>query len=158
VKRILIVLVGGLSAALAAAALAGAHGGAPNASTARAAKVLLRNTELGTLLTNASGFTLYEFTRDHRNQDTCQKIRECKSEWPALKTTGKPVAGPGVRASLLGTITLPGGAKQVTYAGHALYIYSGDPGPAVTSYIGTKVFGGLWEGINAAGHAVKQHG
>ncbi len=46
--------------------------------------------------------------------------------WPALLTDGAPVAGPGVRASLLGTVTrtdLPGlpAVQQVTYAGQPLY-------------------------------------
>ena len=156
-KRICVVLTAGLLIAAATTAVATAHNGAPAASVSRAAKVQLKHTELGTILVNAAGFTLYQFTRDHRNQDTCRKIKECKGEWPALRTTGKPTAGPGVHASLLSSITLPGGIKQVTYAGHALYIYSGDSGPGETSYIGTEVFGGFWYGIDASGHAVKQH-
>lgn len=46
--------------------------------------------------------------------------------WPALLTDGAPIAGPGVKASLLGTVTrtdLPGlpAVQQVTYAGMPLY-------------------------------------
>ena len=46
--------------------------------------------------------------------------------WPALLTDGAPIAGPGVKASLLGTVTrtdLPGlpAVQQVTYAGQPLY-------------------------------------
>jgi predicted lipoprotein with Yx(FWY)xxD motif len=156
-KRICIVLTSVLVMAVAVTAVATAQNGVPAASVSRAAKVHLAITELGTILVNASGFTLYQFTRDHRNQDTCRKIKECRGEWPALRTTGKPIAGPGVHASLLSSITLPGGIKQVTYAGHALYIYSGDSGPGEVSYIGTEVFGGKWNAINAAGHIVTQH-
>jgi predicted lipoprotein with Yx(FWY)xxD motif len=46
--------------------------------------------------------------------------------WPALLTDGAPIAGPGVKAKLLGTVTrtdLPGlgSVQQVTYAGQPLY-------------------------------------
>lgn len=46
--------------------------------------------------------------------------------WPALLTQGAPIAGPGVKAKLLGTVTrtdLPGlgAVQQVTYAGMPLY-------------------------------------
>ena len=46
--------------------------------------------------------------------------------WPALLTDGAPIAGPGVKGSLLGTVTrtdLPGlpAVQQVTYAGQPLY-------------------------------------
>ncbi|MFI4993711.1 MAG: hypothetical protein ACHQCH_08880 [Solirubrobacterales bacterium] len=47
------------------------------------------------------------------------------------------------------------GGKQVTYAGHPLYTYSGDSGPGETSYVGEKQFGGTWYAINASGHTVK---
>jgi predicted lipoprotein with Yx(FWY)xxD motif len=60
-----------------------------------------------------------------------------------------------VRASLLSTIKLSGGANQVTYAGHPLYLYKGDSEPGDTSYVGQSSFGGTWHAINAAGHTVK---
>ena len=46
--------------------------------------------------------------------------------WPALLTQGAPIAGPGVKANLLGTVTrsdLPGlgTVQQVTYGGQPLY-------------------------------------
>jgi predicted lipoprotein with Yx(FWY)xxD motif len=55
--------------------------------------------------------------------------------WPALLTDGAPIAGPGVNARLLGTVTrtdLPGlpAVQQVTYAGQPLYrfVFDDDPG------------------------------
>ena len=47
--------------------------------------------------------------------------------WPALVTKGDPIAGPGVNATLLGTVTrtdFPGisSVQQVTYAGQPLYL------------------------------------
>jgi predicted lipoprotein with Yx(FWY)xxD motif len=137
------------------AAVAGAQGDRPFAHASRAAKVGLRHTRVGTILVSSSGRTLYEFTRDRPRANSCVKIRECPQLWPALQSSGKPLAGPGVRSSLLSTIKLPGGASQVTYAGHALYLYSGDSGPGQTSYVGELAFGGRWYAIDAAGRAVR---
>jgi predicted lipoprotein with Yx(FWY)xxD motif len=154
-KRTCILLATVLAGAAAASAVSSAQGGVSTAHTARVAKVQLRRTSLGRILVNASGFTLYRFTRDGRNRDRCVKVSGCASVWPALTTSGRPAAGSGVRASLLSTITLPGGAKQVTYAGHPLYTYSGDSGPGQTFYVGAAQFGGTWYALNAAGGAVK---
>jgi hypothetical protein len=68
--------------------------------------------------------------------------------------TGAPTAGPGVKASLLGTITLPEGGSQVTYDGHPLYTFTEDSGPAETGYIGVRAFGGYWYALRRSGRAV----
>ena len=57
--------------------------------------------------------------------------------WPALLTNGAPIAGPGVNATLLGTVTradLPGmsAVQQVTYAGQPLYRFFLDEAPGET--------------------------
>jgi predicted lipoprotein with Yx(FWY)xxD motif len=154
VKRSHVVLIGVLTAVVTPLAATAAQGGTPTAQVAKATKVQVRKTSLGKLLVNGSGFTVYEFTRDGHNKDTCVKIKGCSGTWPALTTTGKPTAGPGVTASKLSTITLAGGKKQVTYAGHPLYMYKFALGPADTSYTGALQFGGSWHAINAAGHHV----
>jgi predicted lipoprotein with Yx(FWY)xxD motif len=154
-KRTHVSLAGLLALSASIAAVAGAQAAGVRAHSSRAAKVSLRHTAKGTILVSSSGRTLYEFTRDHSRQDNCIKIKECSGTWPALQSSGSPLAGSGVQASLLSTISLPGGRKQVTYAGHALYLYSADEGPGETSYVGEKQFGGVWYAINAAGHAVK---
>jgi predicted lipoprotein with Yx(FWY)xxD motif len=154
-KRAYVFLLSALLSAVGVSAVAGAQGSRPVAHAGRAAKVGLRHTRIGTILVSSSGRTLYEFTRDRPRSNSCVKIRECPEIWPALQSSGKPVAGPGVRASLLSTITLRGGARQVTYAGHALYLYSGDTGPGQTSYVGESAFGGRWYAIDASGRTVK---
>ena len=118
------------------------------------AMIKLRHTGKGLILTNGRGFTLYEFARDSRNRDRCVSIKGCVSTWPIARTNGRPLAGPGVRGSLLGSIRV-GNVSQVTYAGHPLYTYSGDNGPGRTSYVGARAFGGTWYAINASGATVK---
>lgn len=133
-------------AALASASLAIA-GGSPQ-------KLTLRQTSLGKILVARNGRTVYQFTHDRRNKDTCVGNMDCGTVWPPLTTHGKPIAGPGVKASLLGTITLAHGVKQVTYAGHPLYTYSGDMTQAEVDYIPAMSYGGTWLAINAAGKRV----
>jgi predicted lipoprotein with Yx(FWY)xxD motif len=150
VKRITI----GVTLALALLGAAVSQAAGP-AHAARAAKVQVRHTSLGNLLASGRGFTLYVFTRDARNHDSCVGVSGCTGVWPVLKTSGPATAGSGARRSLLGTIKLSGGARQVTYAGHPLYTYVGDSGPGQTSYVGARQFGGSWYAINAAGAVVK---
>jgi predicted lipoprotein with Yx(FWY)xxD motif len=151
-KRILMVTAGALACAVSGAAIASAEG-AVSAHESSTAKVELRHTSLGSILTTSSGLTLYMFTHDRSGENSCVKVKACAKAWPALDTSGTPVAGPGVQRSLLSTIRVAG-AKQVTYAGHALYTFSDDT-PGSTGYVGVKEFGGNWYALSATGHEVK---
>ena len=55
-------------------------------------------------------------------------INDQSAEWPALTTTGGPVAGAGVSQKLLGTVHRAGIGTQITYAGHPLYLFDQSPG------------------------------
>ncbi len=131
---------------------------APSSSAAVAASpaatVRLEQTSLGEILVDRSGHTLYLFTRDRHDKDSCAKVAGCLETWPALTTTRRPVAGANVRASLLGTIKLHGRVRQVTYAGHPLYTYALEFGRRSTFNIGADEYGGAWDAVNAAGVAV----
>jgi predicted lipoprotein with Yx(FWY)xxD motif len=133
-------------------AVSGASGGPRARPAATGATVQVRHTGRGDLLVNARGFTLYTFARDKRGQDRCVRISGCRGVWPLDTTKGRPVAGPGVRRSLLGTIRV-GGATQITYAGRPLYTYVADS-RGQTSYVGVSQFGGKWFGIRPSGRQV----
>ncbi len=155
-KRAYVSLAIALACAAGAATVASAaQSRVPAAHFARAATVQLRHTSLGGILVSSSGRTLYEFTRDRAGRNSCAAIGGCSETWPPLRVSGRPSAGAGVKASLLSTIAAPGGGRQVTYAGHPLYLYSGDGGPGETSYVGARQFGGSWYALNASGGAVK---
>ncbi len=149
-KRYLIALIAIASPAAAAVSAATAGAAARRGTTIR-----LEKTSVGMILTANNGFTLYEFSRDRRNTDACVHISGCAAVWPAVTTKAKPVAARGVNAKLLGTITLRGGSRQVTYAGHPLYRYSGDSGPRQTAYVGVTASGGTWYAVSAKGARVK---
>jgi predicted lipoprotein with Yx(FWY)xxD motif len=77
------------------------------------ATVDVRKSDLGTMLTDSSGRTLYLFEKDKGDASTCNG--SCASAWPPLTTTGAPKAGTGVKASALGTTKRQDGTSEVTY-------------------------------------------
>ncbi len=124
-------------------------------SAGSGATIRLAHTSAGSIVVDSRGLTLYMFTADRSGSDHCVTVSGCAAAWPPLTVTGHPSAGDGLKASLLGTIKLPGGQRQVTYAGHPLYRYAGDSSPASTGYIGATSFGGTWLGVGAGGQAVR---
>ncbi len=141
--------------ALTAIAVAPAGARAPAARAAAAPTLQLRRTSIGTILVDSAGFTVYRFTKDTGARNTCMASRECNSAWPPLTSGAKPSAGAGVKASLISTIALPGGKRQVTYAGRPLYLYAPASERGETSYVGVRAFGGTWLAVNASGGTVR---
>jgi predicted lipoprotein with Yx(FWY)xxD motif len=147
-------LLAGVTAAVAIAAIA-VPAGATSAHAAHTEKIQLRHTSQGKVLVDSSGFTVFHFSKDTGKKNTCLTTSECSTTWPALTTSGQPTAGPGVSSSLLSTIKLSNGQRQVTYAGHPLYRYAVASERGETSYIGVKQFGGTWYALSASGANVK---
>jgi predicted lipoprotein with Yx(FWY)xxD motif len=139
------------------AALTVAIGGASAASKAsgKAATVSVRKTKLGRILVDAQGRTLYDFVKDKNDKSACAGA--CAKFWPPLMTTGKPKAGKGVHAKLLGTTVRKAG-RQVTYDGHPLYTYAGDTTPGQTTGEGLNQFGAEWYAVSPQGTKVEKAG
>jgi len=106
-------------------------------------------TSLGSTLVASNGKTLYLFAHDTSTKSTCSGM--CATYWPPLLTTGKPTAGPGAHAALLGTTKRADGKLQVTYNGHPLYFFANDKKAGATSGEGVKAFGGKWWAVSPAG-------
>lgn len=138
--RFRIVCIGLVLTALAAAALAAALGSAQGA-TKSGAQLKVRATKYGKAVFGPSGKVLYVFSADKDGKSHCYGA--CASAWPPLVTKGKPVAGLGVKASLLGTTRRRGGRVQVTYNGHPLYYYVSDTPTAILCQH-VNEHGGLW--------------
>lgn len=90
-----------------------------------------QNSEFGNILVDADGNTLYLFTDDEREKSNC--TGGCATTWPPLITVGDPVAGDGVNAGKLETITRDDGSIQVTYNGWPLYYFANDSDPSDTN-------------------------
>jgi len=108
-----------------------------------------KSPSLGRYVTNSSGRTLYLFRGDSGTKSNC--YGKCATFWPPLLTTGKPVAGPGVTASLLGTTKRKDGKLQVTFKGHPLYTFVQDAKAGQTKGEGLKAFGANWYAMNPKG-------
>ena len=115
-------------------------------------KVAVAKSPLGRILIDSKGITLYDFVKDKGTTSTCYGA--CAALWPPLLTTGKPIAGPGVRASLLGTTKRNDGKLEVTYGGHPLYYFVTDRKPGQTTGQGINQFGAPWWVISPAGKEI----
>jgi predicted lipoprotein with Yx(FWY)xxD motif len=104
---------------------------------------------LGRMLVDGRGRTVYLFEADRNGKSACSG--SCVSFWPPVVTKGKPRAGSGVSARLLGTIKRRDGSVQVTYAGHPLYTFSLDTRPGQTKGEGLNDFGAHWYAVGTQG-------
>jgi predicted lipoprotein with Yx(FWY)xxD motif len=95
-----------------------------------------QNSNLGPILVDSRGMTLYLYTMDTANTSTC--YNSCSTVWSPYLTDGMPTAGSGVTASMLGTTTRTDGSTQVTYNGHPLYYFAMDKGPGDTTGEGVQ--------------------
>ena len=143
-----------LAAAAVAAATATALAIAGTATGG--AHVKIAKTNLGRILVDQKGITLYDFPPDRGKISVCYGA--CAAIWPPLITHGKPVAGRGVHASLLGTTKRKDGKLQVTYRGHPLYYFVSDRDPGQTTGQGVNQFGGPWWVLSPVGKEVHRRG
>jgi predicted lipoprotein with Yx(FWY)xxD motif len=144
--------------AIAAACGGGGSSSAPPATSTPAAAaaasggtVDAASSSLGKILVAKNGMTLYMFASDENGKSSCSGA--CAKFWPPY--TGKPKAGSGIQASLLGTTMRSDGSTQVTYDGRPLYTYSGDPAPGDVNGQGVNTFGALWWVVAPDGKVVK---
>ncbi len=138
---------------LAVLAFAGVGAGvASSGSSARVAAVASGPSALGRIVVDSRGHTLYLFEKDRRGASACSGA--CLVYWPPLLTRGAPTATKGARPSLLGSIRRADGTRQVTYAGHPLYRFSGDARRGQTNGEGLKDFGAGWYVLMPSGKKI----
>jgi len=104
-------------------------------------------------LTDSDRFDLRTvLAEDMGTQSECTGA--CASAWLPLRRTGKPTVGGGANASLVGTTMRSDGSPQVTYAGHPLYLFSGDQNPGDTNGEGLVAYGASWYAVSPAGNQI----
>src|SRR5690349_22142579 len=150
-------LAGAAVIPIAALALAACGGGGnaataatPKTSSGAPATVGVANSNLGSILVDSTGRTVYLFKADVGTNSACTGA--CATAWPPLLAKGKPTAGTGLTASKLGTITRSGGNRQVTYNGHPLYLFIQDQKPGQTTGQGVTAFGAPWFALTPSGN------
>ena len=141
-----------LVTAVAAVAGAGVLALGAAASTGKPTIRTSDNPSIGTIVVGATGLTLYHYADDHGTVVKCNGA--CAKEWPPvlIAAGAKPVAGPGITASKLGTVKRPDGTTQVTYAGWALYRFGGD---TKTGQINGQGLEKEWYALAPSGKIVK---
>jgi predicted lipoprotein with Yx(FWY)xxD motif len=163
-RRALMVLSPTLAASLALAACGGSsYGGGSSSSSpktpspAPAGTAVVKtasNASLGsTVLTDASGMTLYSLSAEQNGKFICTSA-PCTQAWHALSA---PSSGTPAGVALLGTVTRPDGTRQVTYKGLPLYTFAQDQRPGDAKGQGFKDVG-TWSAATAGSAAATPAG
>ena len=106
--------------------------------------------QLGTILTDAGGRTVYLSTNDERNNSNCSG--GCAETWPPVTSTADPEGGEGVSAGRLDTIIREDGSVQITYNGWPLYHYARDEAPGEAN---GQDIDGTWFVVSTAGGPIQ---
>ncbi|MEV5549802.1 SCO0930 family lipoprotein [Streptomyces sp. NPDC052309] len=83
------------------------------------------DTELGELVTDGSGRTLYRFDQDTAQPPKSTCDGDCATAWPPV-AADDAIAGEGIDKALLGEVTRADGTKQLTIGGWPAYRYAKD--------------------------------
>ncbi len=127
-------------------AAAAATTAAGSAAPAAASLSLATDPQLGPIVVDAQGFTLYLFTKDTSTTSVC--TGGCAKAWPPADVTGPPTVGAGLDQTKVGAAAQADGTMQLTYGGHLLYRYAEDVTAGQTNGQGEAK---LWFAVNAAG-------
>ncbi|MDQ4007340.1 MAG: hypothetical protein M3211_04520, partial [Actinomycetota bacterium] len=104
--------------------------------------------DLGTILVDSEGMSLYMFDPDEQGKSVCDA--ECLKAWPPLE--GPAEAGSGVDESMLGTTKATDGTTMATYNDWPLYYWVKDKKPGdVTG----QAVGDVWWVIGPDGEPIK---
>jgi predicted lipoprotein with Yx(FWY)xxD motif len=88
----------------------------PAVPSATGDAVSAQSTQLGTILVDGRGRTVYVFANDKTDESTCDAA--CAADWPPVAAPSTlPASLPGVTGEL-GTTTRSDGSDQLTVAGH----------------------------------------
>ncbi|MEX1124379.1 MAG: hypothetical protein WEE53_01815 [Acidimicrobiia bacterium] len=102
------------------------------------------STDLGTVLVDPDGMTVYVFLNDTDGESTCYD--SCAATWPAVP--GDTTIGSDLDSAIFGTTTRTDGTEQLTVGGQPLYRYSPDANPGDT---GGQGIGEVWFVVGSDG-------
>lgn len=115
-----------------------------------AGTVTVGTTDLGDVLVDTEGMTLYMYDPDAQGDSTCYD--QCATAWPPLLVAGDPAAGEGIDAALLGTTERTDGTVQVTYNDWPLYYWAQDVAAGDTT---GQAVNDVWWVLDATGEPIR---
>lgn len=110
--------------------------------------VHVAETDLGPVLVNSNGLTLYVFTPDTDGVSTCYDA--CAASWPAVP--GDAAIGSDVDIAMFGTAPRDDGSEQLTVNGMPLYLFAGDAAPGDTNGQGVN---DVWFVVDESGSMIE---
>ncbi|MFJ9021945.1 SCO0930 family lipoprotein [Streptomyces sp. NPDC102259] len=142
----------GVGSGVGSTASASAAGGTGAQSAGELA--ITANGELGKILTDGGGKTLYRFDADTAEPPKSNCDGDCATAWPPVSADDIS-AGDGIDKSLLGEVTRTDGSKQLTVAGWPAYYYAKD---AKAGDITGQGVGNKWFALTPEGKKAKASG
>ena len=112
-------------------------------------------TDVGKVLVDSNGMTLYAFAADSPGKSNCTDT--CLQYWPAAKAAGTVTHSSDVSAKVA-TINRSDGTTQLTVNGWPVYTYAADSGPGQATGQGQDLSGGRWWVIAPSGTQIKSGG
>jgi len=123
------------------AASGNASSSAPSSSAAAGDAVLTTaDSDLGEIVVDAAGMTVYVFDKDVQNSGKSNCSGDCLVAWPPVVADSDTPTAEGVTGEV-GTITRDDGTTQVTLDGWPLYYWQNDKAPGDTT---GQAVGGVW--------------
>lgn len=116
-----------------------------------AADLKTAETNLGTIVVDGQGMSLYYFTKDTKGTSTSACTDACLDAWPIAVAAGDTPVLEGVTGEA-GTIDSPDGAKQLTLNGMPLYYFAQDTKPGDVTGQGVN---DVWYVVTPAGEMIK---
>ncbi|MGW2386463.1 SCO0930 family lipoprotein [Streptomyces sp. NPDC001658] len=109
------------------------------------------NEELGSVLTDSKGLTLYRFDEDTAEPPKSNCDGDCATAWPPV-LADDVAAGEGIDKAQLGEVTRADGTKQLTIGGWPAYRYAKD---TKAGDVAGQGVGGKWYALAPDGKKAK---
>lgn len=142
----------GSSSSSAATSSAGTSSAGTSSADTGDAALATADTDLGTVVVDGAGMTVYVFDRDTPGSGASSCSGDCLAAWPPVVAASETPQVDGVTGEV-GTITRDDGTLQVTLEGRPLYLWQNDTAPGDTTGQGVQ---GVWWVVTPDGTKVTE--
>jgi len=122
----------------------------PSETTAEAVDAMVADSDLGEIIVDGEGMSVYMFDKDTKDADVSACTGDCLVAWPPVLTASEEPVVEGIDGTV-GTIETPEGDYQLTVDGWPLYYYQKDVAPGdVTG----QAVGDVWWVVAPSGEKI----